>query len=109
MSSVYYTVPTEVPQNVTFTIMSATSLQLSWTSPPKQHQNGRITFYAIEMDVVDTEARMDMISNETSVLLKYLHPFYTYSFAIAAANSVGLGPLSNASRVQMPESSKFYI
>ena len=43
--------------------------------------------------------------NGTSMVIRDLHPFYTYRFSIAA-QTVAVGPFSNSTVLQMPEAGK---
>ena len=54
---------------------------------------------------VDTARVIERFRTEnTSIVLQELQPFYVYQFVIAASTVAGLGPFSNPSFFQMPES-----
>lgn len=44
-----------------------------------------------------------MTDGVTTITLWSLHPHYMYSFTVAAATSVGVGPYSTAGSIRMPQ------
>ena len=54
---------------------------------------------------VETDRSFTVSTNTTQIVLNELHPFYTYTSAIAA-HTVELGPYSNETRVQLAEDGK---
>ena len=86
--------------------MDARSVQLSWAPPPPQHWNGIIIGYVIRVIGVHTDEDYHLpLTNGTSMVIRDLHPFYTYRFSIAA-QTVATGPFSIPIALQMPEAGK---
>ena len=98
-------VPSGPPQHVAVTALSSSSVRLSWGPPLPNAQNGLIEFYQVLYKacnfslvttlVVDTALTVDIDGLEAGT---------EYCFEVAAATSVGIGPLSTPSvRCQTPE------
>ena len=107
----YYTVPTEVPQNVTVTVESSRSIMLIWERPPLEEENGLLVDY----HVIVIETQIHYMDNGTEItgIQRYLnttynvsegrmqlinesiHPDYNYTVRIAAATQPGIGPFSD--------------
>jgi hypothetical protein len=47
-----------------------------------------------------------MTDGVTRITLSRLHPHYVYSFTVAAATSVGIGPYATAGSIRMPQDSE---
>ena len=97
--------PASPPQNLTVTPVNSRSVHLSWSPPLREHYNGVIRQFSINITEADTGRRFQLISVGTSFTVSSLHPFYTYSFQIAAY-TVNLGPFSEPSLLQMPQDGK---
>lgn len=103
------TVPSEAPLNLIVNATDSTTLVGSWNPPSLEHQNGQILAYTVNLtliakggvQVTNREVQMLRTPN-TSLFVRSLHPFYTYSFTVAAVNSVGTGPSSTVT-IMMPE------
>ena len=97
--------PSNTPQNITIVLLDTTSVEVYWDSPPFEDQNGVIEFYRLFVVEVDTGRLIEQLHTEnTSITLQELRPFHVYQFVIAASTIAGLGPFSNPSFFQMPES-----
>ena len=106
-----YTVPTEVPQNVTVTVESSRSIMLTWERPPVEEENGLLVCYHVI--VIETQIRyaddgtvitgMQRYLNTTynvsegrmQLIDESIHPDYNYTVRIAAATESGIGPFSD--------------
>ena len=71
------------------------TIELVWEPPPLHSQNGIIRQYSIEYYV--SEMRQNVFKqttdNSTSTIVTDLHPYYTYSFKVAAV-TIAVGPQS---------------
>ena len=86
-------------------LLSATSAQIHWDPPPFEDQNGIIQFYTLFITEVDTSRVIEQLRTENaSATLQQFRPFRVYQFVVAANTIVGLGPFSNPTIFQMPES-----
>lgn len=91
-----YTVPSAAPENVCAVVLDATTVELLWEAPPLDSQNGIIRYYSIDVFVKNTREIFKLHSeNLTQTLIMNLHPYYEYSFQVAAI-TIGAGPLSTA-------------
>ena len=74
--------------------MSSLSLTLCWSAPPPQHHNGQITGYNITLTTAGTGETFTTFSETNSTTITSLNPFTTYTYAVAAVTSAGIGPYS---------------
>ena len=86
--------------------MSPTLLRISWDSPPDEETNGIIKHYRVQICNVTYE-RPDCKDQNTTVdeLVIRLHPYYNYTLTVTAY-TVGYGPNSSVTSIQMPEDGK---
>jgi len=97
--------PATFPTNVAVTNSTSDSFILSWDPPPVEDTYSFIRNYLIAVTEIDTGRGFTMSANSTQIVLNELHPFYTYTCAIAAY-TVALGPYSNEISVQLAEEGK---
>ena len=97
--------PASPPQNLTATPINSRSVYLSWSPPPREHHNGVIRQFWINITEVDTRRRIESTSLGTSLTVPSLHPFYIYWFSVAAY-TVDLGPSTEPLILQMPQDGK---
>lgn len=79
---------------------------LRWSPPPPIHVNGIIDHYVIRVRGVYTGRVFSLLTEDTSILLGPLHPYYIYLCQIAAY-TVSLGPFSPPISVQAGETREF--
>ena len=97
-------VPSDVPLDIQAIPADSQTLILTWSAPSEDVRNGVITQYAVNISVSETGERFQRIVNGIETLsLSNLHPYYEYTYIIAAATSVGTGPFSVRSSVRMPQ------
>ena len=91
------------PESVGVQPLDSTSLVVSWEPPQLELRNGVIQRYTIRITELETGAVTTLYTEETTVNVTSLHPFYTYSCSVAAETTV-LGPFSYPVEIQLPES-----
>ena len=104
----FCTVPNDVPLDIQATPVDSQTLTLTWSAPSEDARNGIITQYLINISVSETGERFQRIVDGVAVAdgtltLTDLHPYYEYSYVVAAATAVGTGPFSVRSTVRMPQ------
>lgn len=99
------TAPSSSPENINVSVISSTSVGLSWSPPPLPDRNGIITEYKINVTELDTGRVQVLISFTTTFTVQRLHPYYTYEFALSA-HTVATGPYSDSEIIQTPEDGK---
>uniref|UniRef100_A0A4W5NYF9 Sidekick cell adhesion molecule 2 n=1 Tax=Hucho hucho TaxID=62062 RepID=A0A4W5NYF9_9TELE len=90
------------PQTVTIQSSTATQLDVTWSPPPLDSQNGDIQGYKIyfwEFQLQnETERLRTMFLPELGVKIKNLTGYTTYMISVAAFNAAGDGPRSPPTR-----------
>ena len=86
-------VPTGAPRNSATAAVSPTTISFTWQPPSFELQNGVIRSYHINVTELETGRAWSFVTpgTETLLILNSLHPYYRYSFSIAA-NTTALGP-----------------
>ena len=83
------------------------AIELIWEPPPLDAHNGIIRQYSIDYYVLETRENVYKLlaDNSTSTVVTNLHPYYTYSFKVAAV-TIAAGPQSTAVTAKTLESGK---
>lgn len=98
----YIPAPSLPPWNLSSTIITPSSMILTWCPPLSSGRNGIIQYYTITIIEVETGFGHTLTSNSTQLTLTSLRPFYNYQFQVAAV-TVEEGPLSGTYSIQMPQ------
>ena len=100
-------VPSGAPTNLTVVAFNSSAVQVSWDPPLPETQNGPINGYVLQITGINTEEELEIQSYEgpNDVTVPNLHPFYAYTYTIAAIG-IGIGPYSTVLVFQMPEEGK---
>ena len=77
------------------TVVSSTSIILTWLPPPETSWNGIIREYKINITEVDTGTELVLYSTTSSLTVSSLHPFYTYMCRVSTS-TVEYGPYSES-------------
>ena len=94
--------PSAPPTNISATAVSARALNITWQPPELAEQNGIIRSYILTLSVTETGSSELLMSDQPQLMLEDLHPFYLYSFLIAAI-TISPGPYSEIVSIQMPQ------
>ena len=94
------TAPSAPPSSVTVTSVTSSTISVQWGSVPCIHQNGDITGYSVQYEVMGSgNTQTEMVSGDSSggmTTISGLTPSTTYSIELAAVNSAGTGVFSNS-------------
>ena len=93
-SPVFFLVPSTAPVGLSGTVVSSTSLLLSWSAPLDDTHNGVIVLYTVFVVEIDTGMTFYHNTTKTSLALTSLHPYYQYECSVAAV-TVGYGPYTS--------------
>ncbi len=99
--------PSSAPENISFKILSSSSIELSWQPPLESHINGILRLYRVAVrSVADSAVAYDNVvgHNTLTVQISELHPYYQYTCSVSAVTTEE-GPPANAS-VMMPPDGK---
>ena len=92
-------VPSAAPANVSLITQTVSSITVAWEPVPCMHRNGDITGYAVMYR--ELSSGLATYVHETVAIrnidITGLKPSTLYEIAVAAFNSVGTGPFTNAS------------
>ena len=83
------------------------TVELVWTPPPMQQQNGIIRRYIVNLTSTSDGRQLIRYSQATTTLVHNLHPFTNYTCSVSA-ETVAPGPFSPAVLVQTPEDGKIF-
>ena len=98
MMSVNLSEPSTPPPNVTVTDVTSSNITVQWGSVPCIHQNGDITGYSVQYEVMgsgNTQTMPVSGASTTQTTISNLTPSTTYSIGVAALNSAGTGVYSD--------------
>ena len=104
--SPFKSVPSAPPQNLTVIPVHSRLLVFSWVPPPADTQNGVISSYRVSVYVTETRQSFFLFLEGTELELNSAHPFYTYTFSVAAETATGTGPFGVDVRLTAPEDGK---
>ncbi len=79
-----HTAPSHHPQNLSASILSSTSLRLTWQPPPPQYHHGEIREYNVRLMEASTERLIVMTSTSTELVVTDLLPYTLYECSVAA-------------------------
>lgn len=99
--------PETAPSNFEAVATSPYTATLSWDPLPTSEQNGVITGYIINVTIVETGEKLQLISVSTSLIVTTLRPFRTYICIITAQTAIGIGPFSGEFTLITPQDGKF--
>ena len=92
-------VPLGAPQSLEATFVQSTEVSLNWTDVPCDQQNGPITGYVVRYYATcgpDRDVQQTKSVVTTGSIIDGLTPNTEYAFQVAAANTNGTGPFSEA-------------
>ena len=100
-----FKVPSSPPTSVASSVLSSSTVQISWSPPDPTGQNGIITSYTV---IVSNTAMSETITytasaSTTFLLVSGLSAFTTHECYIAANTSVGRGPFTTKIVFKTPE------
>ena len=102
--------PDSPPENTNISELGSTSATIAWSPPPPEDQNGPIIYYILIISNLQFNLS-DIIINTsfTSYTLSDLQAFNIYSYRVAAATEVGVGPFSDSIIFMTLEDGKYSI
>ena len=100
----HFTAPGSHPSNTTGTTLNSTHIYLMWEPP--QDPNGLIHGYRVNVTEVETGRMFQLSTNTTSIVIGFLHPYYTYNCTVVAV-TIAPGPFSSVITVRTDEAGKF--
>ena len=77
-----------------------------WDPPVRQHRNGIITGYVINITTLATRENVQVFTLDSNYTVNFLEPFTVYDLIVAASTSAGIGPFSTVMTIQTLEDGK---
>ena len=103
-----HAVPSGSPLNLNARTIDSTTIELVWSEPPLETQNGIIISYVINISISNTKTSFVVNATAAAPLnITELHPYYDYSLRVAAVTSQGAGPFSEPVSITTPEDGEF--
>jgi hypothetical protein len=105
MDKTFEAAPEGPPRDVDITVVSSTSLTVSWLIPEEEDHNGVISGYLVEIGETDTGlviADVAVAGTELEHTFNVLTPYQEYFARVAARTSAGQGPFSDQEVARLP-------
>ena len=101
-------VPSSSPSNIASTLLTSNKAIFYWEPLNFENQNGLIRNYLINFIEIDTSSHFQYFSTTTNITITELHPYYTYSFSVAAV-TISAGPFSDELIITTAQDGKIII
>ena len=107
------TAPSSPPLNVTAVVVNATTILVSWETPPIIHHNSPLTGYVIIYSDLSSPGGGDEMRSSImdptvlTALIVNLEPYSLYDVQVAAVNNAGAGPRSLEVTIETPKASQY--
>ena len=103
----FISVPSAAPQNLTVTVVNSRTFVLYWVPPPPETQNGVIRQYHYQCLLEKHVKQYLLFLEGTQFVFDVAHPFYTYTFTIAA-ETIGNWTIWRRVTITAPEDGMTY-
>ena len=97
--------PSGPPQNISAVALDPRMIQISWSLPLPEEQNGITRNYTVNITVAERDRHILLTTNNTTITADGLHPYYTYHISVAAV-TIAVGPYTVNQVVQTPQDGK---
>ena len=100
-----FAAPSGPPQGISAVALGSRVIQITWSQPLPEEQNGIIQSYIVNITVAETGHHFQLTTNQTTITAERLHPFYNYHIFVAAV-TVATGPSTEVYSLQTPQDCK---
>ena len=97
-----YIAPSGPPQGLSAVANGPRTIQISWSQPLSEEQNGVIRRYTVNITTAETGQQIQLTTADTLITAENLHPHYNYRISVAAI-TVATGPFSAVLSQQTPQ------
>ena len=101
----FFTAPLGSPVSLEILSTLSTSVMLSWRPPPEGQLNGVLRHYVLNVRELDSGRNFTLMSIDSMIVLRDLHPFYSYTIAVCPV-TVDIGPCAYFEPIQLPQDGK---
>ena len=77
-------------------------IQINWSEPLPEEQNGIIQSYLVNITVAETGQHIQLTTNNTTITAENLHPYYNYHISVAAV-TIAAGPYTELHSLLTPQ------
>ena len=99
------TAPSGPPQRISAAALGPRRIQINWSQPLPEEQNGIIHSYTVNITVAETDGHIQLTTNNTTITAEGLHPYYNYHISVAATTTA-IGPYTVNQVVQTLQDGK---
>ena len=100
-----FTAPSGPPQGVSAIALGPRIIQINWSQPLPEEQNGIVQSYTVNITVAETGQHIQLTTNHTTITAEGLHPYYNYHISVAAV-TIAIGPYTEIYSLQTPHDGK---
>ena len=100
-----FAAPSGPPQRISAVALDPRRIQISWSQPLPEEQNGIIQNYIVNIAVEETGHHFQLTTNDTTITAESLHPYYNYHISVAAV-TIAIGPYTEVHVLQTPQDGK---
>ena len=97
-----FAAPSGPPQGVSAIALGPRMIQINWSLPLPEEQNGIIRNYTVNITVAETGQYMQLTTDNNTITAESLHPFYHYHYSVAAV-TIASGPYTEVNVLQTPQ------
>ena len=97
-----YLVPSGPPTNFVTTSVDSRTINLTWSPPRQQEQNGILRYYVVLIQSEFSVDRRNVSSSQLSITVTGLQPYTVYNCSVSVG-TIGLGPFSLIKQIHTPE------
>ena len=103
-----FAAPSGPPQGISAIALGSRRIQINWSQPLYEEQNGIVRSYIVNITVQETRQHMQLTTSNTTITAEGLHPYYNYYISVAAV-TIALGPYTEAHVLQTPQDGEIVI
>ena len=102
MHHLAFTAPSGPPLGISAVALGPRMIQINWSQPLPEEQNGIIRSYLINITAAETGQHIQLTTNNTTITAENLHPFYNYHYSVAAV-TIAAGPYTELHSLLTPQ------
>ena len=97
-----FVAPSGPPEGISAVALGPRMIQINWSHPLLEEQNGIIQSYLVNITVAETGQHIQLTTNNNTITAENLHPFYHYHISVAAV-TIAAGPYTELLSLLTPQ------